>query len=611
MIKINDKNISSVYYGEKVIGKIYKGLVKVYESWRNLLVSGIPPLTLTKCKGELPGEYQQVEYIESTGTQYIDTGLKSNQISKVSMDFEFTSMDKTYNLLFGSQQNVNGQQVRNQFNMTPTKISFTNGIGSACVFDVAKTINTNTRYYFIGNFGTNGSFNINGEVTECKGDGAYSSLNAYIFCYNYLGNASLHSKIKLYELKTWDMSGKLSRHYIPCYRKSDNAIGLYDLVNDMFYTNSGTGVFLKGLDASMGMNLIDYKIDGNSVQEGTPTTDVPIEVENVGEYDETTGKYKIPVRVRGKNLYASGETYSKERENGYTVSATINKSTVNINGTSDRDYGFYLTTFKDITPAGTYKVSVHNLNKGDRIYVGDGNGNILINYIEINAPKQFTIDTSKKLQIYGVFAKGSTYNNADIKIQIETGEVTDYEPYAEPITTSIYLNKPLRKIGNYIEYIKFLDKNGSRRIEEDIYDGTEQWEVVGIEGESSSYYGLRKGEYGSVVASVGLSTHFKRTSVTSSNYNIGFNVINSSGYNQARICIRPDITKYSTLKLWKEFLSKQYENGTPVKVYYVLTTPIEETIELPNIPTFKGTTILEVDTDIQPSNMEVVYKGKA
>jgi hypothetical protein len=45
------------------------------------------------------------------------------------------------------------------------------------------------------------------------------------------------------------------------------------------------------------------------------------------------------------------------------------------------------------------------------------------------------------------------------------------------------------------------------------------------------------------------------------------------------------------------------------KIYYPLETPTEETIELPNIPTLKGTTILSVDTTIQPSNAEVVYMG--
>lgn len=45
-------------------------------------------------------------------------------------------------------------------------------------------------------------------------------------------------------------------------------------------------------------------------------------------------------------------------------------------------------------------------------------------------------------------------------------------------------------------------------------------------------------------------------------------------------------------------------------IHYVLLTPIEQSIELPNIPTHRGTTIIEVDTTILPSNMEVVYKGK-
>jgi hypothetical protein len=35
----------------------------------------------------------------------------------------------------------------------------------------------------------------------------------------------------------------LVRNYIPCYRKSDNKPGLYDLVNGVFYTNAGTGEF--------------------------------------------------------------------------------------------------------------------------------------------------------------------------------------------------------------------------------------------------------------------------------------------------------------------------------------------------------------------------------
>ena len=50
--------------------------------------------------------------------------------------------------------------------------------------------------------------------------------------------------------------GKPFRHFIPCYRKSDNVIGLYDLVEGTFYTNSGTGTFTKGSDVN---NILDCK----------------------------------------------------------------------------------------------------------------------------------------------------------------------------------------------------------------------------------------------------------------------------------------------------------------------------------------------------------------
>ena len=49
--------------------------------------------------------------------------------------------------------------------------------------------------------------------------------------------------MRLYELKMWK-DGELVREFIPCYRKSDKEVGLYDLVNSIFYTNAGTGTFL-------------------------------------------------------------------------------------------------------------------------------------------------------------------------------------------------------------------------------------------------------------------------------------------------------------------------------------------------------------------------------
>ena len=49
---------------------------------------------------------------------------------------------------------------------------------------------------------------------------------------------------KVYSCKIYD-NGTLIRDYVPC-KNSAGVVGLYDLVNDKFYTNSGTGDFIAG-----------------------------------------------------------------------------------------------------------------------------------------------------------------------------------------------------------------------------------------------------------------------------------------------------------------------------------------------------------------------------
>jgi hypothetical protein len=78
--------------------------------------------------------------------------------------------------------------------------------------------------------------------------------------------------------KIWD-NQNLIRNFIPCYRKSDGVIGLYDLVEGKFYTNSGIGDFLKGESLKR------------------------IQTTSLGDYDSSKSKYKIPVKITGKNLF--------------------------------------------------------------------------------------------------------------------------------------------------------------------------------------------------------------------------------------------------------------------------------------------------------------------
>ena len=50
---------------------------------------------------------------------------------------------------------------------------------------------------------------------------------------------------KIYSLQVYD-NDTLVRDFVPVYRVSDKVAGLYDKLNDKFYTNSGTGTFIVG-----------------------------------------------------------------------------------------------------------------------------------------------------------------------------------------------------------------------------------------------------------------------------------------------------------------------------------------------------------------------------
>ena len=54
--------------------------------------------------------------------------------------------------------------------------------------------------------------------------------------------------LKIYYFKYFDDKGKLQRHFVPCYRKSDNKPGMFELVTQKFHVNQGSSEFELGPD---------------------------------------------------------------------------------------------------------------------------------------------------------------------------------------------------------------------------------------------------------------------------------------------------------------------------------------------------------------------------
>lgn len=77
-------------------------------------------------------------------------------------------------------------------------------------------------------------------------DTSLRAANLCLFCVDLGagGNVVAHCKIYNFKVYTDSMATTPIYEYIPAIRNADGEIGIYDIINDVFYTNAGTGTFL-------------------------------------------------------------------------------------------------------------------------------------------------------------------------------------------------------------------------------------------------------------------------------------------------------------------------------------------------------------------------------
>ena len=188
----------------------------------------------------LPEGYTELEYIESTGTQYISTGLSLSPNAKLSMIVSHYEW-QMWTSFFGARVSSSST--------SPLQFAF------------GSTANTNELR--VDYFGDNSAFTAENieQLTEIVQDGNQFSgfdttltLNESIaepiyqplilFGLNNAGTISNLSKFRMYRCQIYDY-GDLIGDYIPCENPSGE-VGLYDTVTAEFYRNSGTGEFAAG-----------------------------------------------------------------------------------------------------------------------------------------------------------------------------------------------------------------------------------------------------------------------------------------------------------------------------------------------------------------------------
>ena len=200
--------------------------------------------------------YTKLNYIEGTGTQYIDTGFLATKDTAVEAVYQWTDL-QGQQCVFG----VEGKDTEASFSFV-TYINGTAATGGkmACArkdgagnwqsTGITADLNKHTVKFNV----TPGKYILDSTTINLA-----TEKNETTFTYNNTakygmlimatrtpaGGVGGIGKEKIYSLNIYER-GYIAKQLIPCKRNSDGKPGLYDRINHEFFTNSGTGEFTIG-----------------------------------------------------------------------------------------------------------------------------------------------------------------------------------------------------------------------------------------------------------------------------------------------------------------------------------------------------------------------------
>ena len=182
----------------------------------------------------LPSAYQEVQYLESTGNQWFDSGIIGRY--GLSTKAKVQQIEGGNGTLLACRNGTDGRVYLGYRTYNETiNIGYKREITSSSQYLLGEVYEC--EYEICDEKATvklNGSVIIDTFIEPFSSD-----ISMYVFANNST-TMTFSAPLRCYYLKVFE-NQVLIRDFIPCYRKSDHKPGMYDIVNAVFYVNQGTG----------------------------------------------------------------------------------------------------------------------------------------------------------------------------------------------------------------------------------------------------------------------------------------------------------------------------------------------------------------------------------
>ena len=502
-------------------------------------------------------DYEELEYLEATGIQYIDTGILAGSDIKAEVKYKPTNTSAAYCALggrdfssgdnrnaFGIWANVSG---KTRFDFQSASVLSTLG-SSTSSWNIA--IKDGVKNYF------------NGTQEESNATTTFASTrNMYLFAM-FSGSSVTGNMVgSIAYCRIWK-AGVLVRDFIPAKRNSDSVIGMYDRVLGTFFTNSGSDDFTAGPSKGALQNTETTYVNSKNLYNTATDTDGQYIAEDGSIGTSSTSCYSDIIPV------VAGEIY---------------------------------------TWSGICGNSGNNNNKRVHAYV-DGVWNQQVSFRQIDANIPFSTTFTVPAGCNGIRI---SHWITDKYGQVEKGyRPTRYEVYGRDVI------KPLNLLsaGIYSDNQNITTGITTHKIGVIVFDGNEDWTWT-TNANAPARLAISELEYNpSTTTPPLICSHFNTTAWDNLNATTRYTpyiAMNATLTATAKRIVFTTAWNNAIVDVdtWKAWLKDQYDRGTPVTVIYPITTAYTETNNPQDILLTSSNSEIERDSEyINNLGISVNYK---